>query len=74
MAESLDAWEAHDLPTTSGDIQEIDPRELQVRMEEDSRLLVLDVREPWEFRNGHVPGAMLVPLAELQGRGPGTGP
>lgn len=27
--------------------------------------LVLDVRQPREFRRGHIPGAQLVPLAEL---------
>jgi len=68
LAESLDAWEARGLPTASGDIQDIDPRELEARLHEDSRLVVLDVRELWEFRNGHVPGAKHVPLGELQAR------
>ena len=26
---------------------------------------VIDVREPWEFATGHVPGARLVPLATV---------
>ncbi len=30
--------------------------------------LVLDVREPWEFAEGHVPGAELIPLGELEAR------
>jgi rhodanese-related sulfurtransferase len=29
---------------------------------------VLDVREPWEYAEGHVPGAQLVPLGELEER------
>jgi rhodanese-related sulfurtransferase len=29
---------------------------------------VLDVREPWEYAEGHVPGAHLVPLGELEER------
>ena len=29
------------------------------------RPVVLDVREPWEFRQGHVPGAVLIPLGQL---------
>ena len=29
---------------------------------------LLDVREPWEYREGHVPGAQLIPLAELEQR------
>ncbi len=68
LAESLEAWEARGLPTASGDIQDIDPRELEARLHEDSRWVVLDVRELWEFRNGHVPGAKHVPLGELQAR------
>jgi sulfur-carrier protein adenylyltransferase/sulfurtransferase len=27
--------------------------------------VVLDVREPWEFQQGHVPGAILIPLGQL---------
>lgn len=30
--------------------------------------LILDVREPWEFAGGHVPGARLIPLGELEAR------
>ena len=29
---------------------------------------VLDVRDDWEFRRGHVPGAVLVPLGQLAAR------
>lgn len=27
---------------------------------------VVDVREPWEYAQGHVPGALLMPLKQLQ--------
>ena len=30
--------------------------------------LVVDVREPHEYVTGHVPGALLMPLGEVQGR------
>lgn len=30
--------------------------------------VVLDVRNPDEYRNGHVPGAVLIPLGELTAR------
>ena len=30
--------------------------------------VVLDVREDWEFAEGHVPGAILIPLGELERR------
>jgi len=29
---------------------------------------LLDVRQPGEYRRGHLPGARLIPLAELAGR------
>ena len=29
---------------------------------------LLDVREPWEFEQGHAPDATLIPLGELAGR------
>jgi rhodanese-related sulfurtransferase len=30
--------------------------------------LVIDVREPMEYRNGHVPGALLIPMGQLPSR------
>ncbi|WP_018130803.1 rhodanese-like domain-containing protein [Effusibacillus pohliae] len=32
------------------------------------QLVILDVRQPEEYRDGHVPGAVLIPLGELEGR------
>lgn len=34
----------------------------------DKSLFVLDVRQPDEFRSGHIAGAKLIPLSELQRR------
>jgi hydroxyacylglutathione hydrolase len=67
LAESLDVWEAYGLPLTSGDIQDIEPKELHKLLESGNgdAPIVLDVREPWEFAQGHIPGAELVPLGEL---------
>ncbi len=28
----------------------------------------MDVREPWEYNQGHVPGAILIPLGQLSSR------
>jgi hydroxyacylglutathione hydrolase len=71
LAEDLDAWKKMGLPLTSGDIRDIDPLELDQMMQanlDGESPLVLDVREPWEFRRGHVPGAVLVPLGQLSSR------
>ena len=55
------------LPVTSGDIRDIEPAELHRLLElpAGERPLVIDVREPWEYQQGHVPGARLIPLGDL---------
>ncbi|MFB0508630.1 MAG: rhodanese-like domain-containing protein [Thermodesulfobacteriota bacterium] len=35
---------------------------------EGSYTLVVDVREPAEYEQGHIPGAILIPLSELHDR------
>jgi phage shock protein E len=42
---------------TGGDPETITPKELLERMGTDDAPIVLDVRSPFEFRMGHVPGA-----------------
>jgi rhodanese-related sulfurtransferase len=40
------------------------PRELQARLAAgDGHLVLLDVREPWEFEIGHLDGAINIPMA-----------
>ncbi len=67
LADSLETWEALGLPTTSGDVRDIEPRELNELLEQGkgSRPLVIDVRESWEYADGHVPGAQLISLGEF---------
>ncbi len=40
----------------------------KARMEQGERLVILDVRQPDEFQNGHISGAKLIPLGELNKR------
>ena len=50
-------------------IPAIDVNELRRRLAADEpRPYLLDVREPWEYLAGHVPGAQLIPLGELEQR------
>jgi len=42
--------------------------ELRQRLGRDPRPFLLDVREPWEYVAGHVPGAELISLGELEQR------
>ena len=51
--------------TVKDDLEPI-PREELIRRVKDDLVTVLDVRPPEEFAAGHVPGAVNVPLAELE--------
>jgi len=71
LAEGLDVWEKMGLPITSGDIQDVEPIELHQILEncvDGDCPAIVDVREPWEFQQGHVPGALLIPLGQLSMR------
>lgn len=46
-------------------IPETTPEEVQARLKQGDNVLLLDVREPAEFREGHVAGSRLVPLDQL---------
>ena len=49
----------------STSIQEIQPSRLAQRMAKGEALEIIDVREPYEWEIGHIPGARLVPLSRL---------
>lgn len=49
-------------------IPEIDPKELNERLKGGKNFVLIDVRQPGEFKSGHVPGAKLIPLGELAER------
>ncbi len=70
LAEGLDIWEKMGLSVTSGDIKDIQPVELSDLLVNGngSRPVVVDVREPWEYQQGHIPGAVLMPLGQLAAR------
>lgn len=56
------------MPTsTRTSYEDIGADELQRRVDEHGAAVV-DVREPWEYARGHVPGAILIPLAEVPRR------
>lgn len=49
-------------------IPEIAPHELNEKLKDKRKFLLVDVRQPEEFKSGHVPGATLIPLGELSRR------
>jgi rhodanese-related sulfurtransferase/glyoxylase-like metal-dependent hydrolase (beta-lactamase superfamily II) len=65
LADSLETWEALGLPTTAGDVRDIEPQELNELLDSSNRPIVIDVRESWEYAQGHVPGARLISLGEF---------
>jgi rhodanese-related sulfurtransferase len=49
-------------------VPSIDVAQLRDELKADPAPFLLDVREPWEYQAGHVPGAHLIPLGELEQR------
>jgi len=47
---------------------EMEPGELKKALESGEPLVVVDVREPWEFQLGHLPGATNLPLSQFGSR------
>ena len=47
---------------------EISPNEVFARVERGDAVCLVDVRQPWEYENSHIPGALLLPLGELPDR------
>jgi rhodanese-related sulfurtransferase/rubrerythrin len=52
------------------EIKSLTPDEVRAIMNQDKagEYLILDVRQPQEYQSGHIPGATLVPLGELEAR------
>jgi rhodanese-related sulfurtransferase len=46
-------------------VREIEPTQLAHRLENGEQLEIIDVREPFEWAMGHIPGARLVPLGRI---------
>jgi molybdopterin/thiamine biosynthesis adenylyltransferase/rhodanese-related sulfurtransferase len=46
-------------------VREIQPSQLAQRLEGGEELEIIDVREPYEWQLGHIPGARLVPLDRI---------
>ncbi len=49
-------------PTVAGNVGMIEPVQLAERIARGEKLEIIDVREPYEWQIGHIPGARLVPL------------
>lgn len=47
-------------------IPQVDPAQLQTRLEGGEQIVVIDVREPAEFAQGKIPGAYTIPRGVLE--------
>lgn len=47
---------------------EITPEELKTHLDQNHSLVLLDVREPWEFQVSHIAGSVALPMAEIPAR------
>lgn len=52
----------------SNSTPELSARELEHQLRGSGKPFVLDVREPGEYRQGHIPGSVLIPLGALPQR------
>lgn len=53
---------------TGVQINDVSPSEAQKKLSQKQKPFLLDVRQPEEYRSGHIPGAKLIPLGELCSR------
>ena len=50
------------------EVEEVDPAVLKRRIDAGSKVVLLDVREPYEYQICHLEGSKLIPLGELERR------
>ena len=53
---------------TGSKITGIQPTDVQARLNQKVKPILLDVRQPEEYQSGHIAGAKLIPLGELPQR------
>jgi rhodanese-related sulfurtransferase len=67
LAGALLAWLIW-LPAAAGAAGEISSQQAEAQRTAGQSLVFLDVRTPEEFASGHVPGAVNIPVRQLEGR------
>lgn len=53
---------------TGVQINDVSASEAQKKLSQKPKPFLLDVRQPEEYRSGHIPGAKLIPLGDLRSR------
>ncbi|HBY98577.1 MAG: rhodanese-like domain-containing protein [Ardenticatenaceae bacterium] len=50
------------------EVAEVTPAEFEAELANGSKVMVVDVRQQWDYRARHIPGAILMPLNSLPAR------
>ena len=48
--------------------EDVTPQQVEQKRKTDRQVLIVDVREAYEYREGHIPGSKLIPLGQLTQR------
>lgn len=51
-----------------GGAENVLPEEIKKEQDEGKKIVILDVREPWEYQTARVEGSVLIPLGQLEKR------
>lgn len=46
--------------------ERISPEQAKEIMDSDTKCIVLDVREPYEYEEEHIPGSLLLPIGDIE--------
>jgi rhodanese-related sulfurtransferase len=49
-------------------INEVSPQELRARLDNDHPVIVVDMRQAWEYQSGHIPGAIHMFINDIPAR------
>ena len=49
-------------------IAEVSPQELQARLDQGDPVTVVDLRQPWEYQEGHIPTAINIFIQDIPSR------
>jgi len=63
-----EAPSASETPAAKAEYRKLSAEEAKARMDSGDELIVLDVREESEFAAGHIPGALLLPLGQIEAK------
>ncbi len=60
--------EGESIPTTRSEVPRITPQELKEKLDANEDVIVVDTRSRKEYDSVHIPGALSIPLSEIEER------